>query len=282
MKAFHRVLSFAVAAPFILGASAILAVPAQAATVCYTAPNGAQDCYDNGQGNGVGTGGSSGGNGQGTPPSSTMPAPPTGWTAPPLSPPAPAPVYVAPPIQQAPAPVYNAPVQQAPSAPRPAAPSPAQNYAPAPPINPAPAPAPVAPEPNNAGPAEVSSGNAGDPSTSTGSDSSQTSNTSETDGNAATDGGAATEKPPTNEAKDMPAPEHETTTATPEANASAAPSGSSQESIDASKASDSQSIATVAPFILIGAVFAGLASFVAVRFLRNRKKPTATESFENS
>lgn len=53
-----------------------IAAPAQAATVCVTAPNGAQVCGDNGAGGGTGTGGSSTGNGGAGQKGSIPPPPP--------------------------------------------------------------------------------------------------------------------------------------------------------------------------------------------------------------
>ena len=90
-------------------------VPAHAETVCYTAPNGARDCYDNGQGGGgiggsnTGNAGSSGNGGSGT--YGNVPPPPPPAQAPAPQPaPAPAPVYQAPAPVQAPAPAPKAPV----------------------------------------------------------------------------------------------------------------------------------------------------------------------------
>ncbi len=53
----------------IVGGAILAAGPAHAATVCHTAPNGAQDCYDNGAGGGTGAapiGGSAGNGGSGS------------------------------------------------------------------------------------------------------------------------------------------------------------------------------------------------------------------------
>lgn len=89
----------------VMAGAFLAAAPAHAATVCYTAPNGAPVCFDNGAGGqapGTGTVGGSG-------PYVAPPAP----AAPAPAAPAPAPRYVAPAPVQAPAPVY-APAPQAP------------------------------------------------------------------------------------------------------------------------------------------------------------------------
>lgn len=115
-----------------------MATPAQAATVCVTAPNGAPVCFDNGQGDGTGNGGGGSNTGSGTvdggksntpgavppPPVVNIPAltpPGTGPAdpipAPYIPPAAPGPAAVAPAAvynaPAAPVPVYVAPVPAA-------------------------------------------------------------------------------------------------------------------------------------------------------------------------
>ncbi|SDT41925.1 Meckel syndrome type 1 protein [Pseudarthrobacter equi] len=128
----------------LLAATALAAAPAQAATICQTAPNGSQYCFDDGKGANTGVGGSVGGGSTGgagavPPPPAQVPVPAQPAPAPaPYVPPAPAPApYV--PAPAAPAPMYVAP---APSYQPPAAPQPVYQVPAAPaPVYAAPVPA---------------------------------------------------------------------------------------------------------------------------------------------
>jgi hypothetical protein len=120
----------------VLSGPLLPAAPAHAAQVCYTAPNGATDCYDDGSG-GVapGTGSVGGGGGNYTPPAAPA--------APPAVAPAPAPVVVPAPAAPAPAPApANVQLNIQPVAPAAQAPAPGVVRAPAPANAPA---APAAP-----------------------------------------------------------------------------------------------------------------------------------------
>lgn len=257
MKGFHKIAAMLatipVASVIALSGGVLLATPAQAAQVCWTAANGSQVCQDDGTGPGSGEGNnnSSGNVSPGSNETGAVPPPPP---SPSIQPPSLIPIpNVAPPT-------------------RPESPAPVQNNIPVSPVERS------IPAPN---PLNGSMGNGSD-ITVPGSEVSEPKKVeTEVQKQVETEKVTAEKKV---EIKDVEDKKVDPTMVSPLESASSTPSASPTTvmEIDALQSSETKnSAALISTFIVAFATLAGFASFLIIRNFRNRK-PALIESDENS